>query len=285
MPTQYHQFFSVTFRHGYFPDGNCPVVSLFHSPETGAIMQRLGILMKENQFGHSLYYSTGDSPAGQLLRITETIRLTFLLRSNDILFRNYTQPESGMTDNEPRLLSNKDFGGLSDGPATELPANWRTGDLGLVTIYVEETESGGARILENGVVTPADYSITYIVRETMWRCYLIDHSQPRHQGFALLDSASGEVVSAASNPPALKILPDGTEAVLLPAPSSFPPHQRPAARFSLHMKPKGSPQSTPITIRLQRGRRAGQHDDPGRCSRRDAADKLKSGDNAAGRFH
>lgn len=250
MQIHYLPLFSVGFRHDYFPKGKCPVVTLVPDPETGAVMRALGIRMKDGPFGASLYYNNGEAPAGQLLTVDETVRLTFILRATDVLFRNYTQPEEGRTDSEARYLHNLDGNELTDAPATELPTNWNSGDLGLLTIYVGDMDNGSTRILDNGTVTPAEYTIAYTVRETMWRYYLIDHGQPGHEGFALLDSTSGEVVSSVSNPPATKVLPDGTKAVLLPAPSSFPLHQRPAARFTLSMKTIGSSRSTPIKMPL-----------------------------------
>lgn len=250
MPVQFAHLFSVYFRHGYFPDGNCPVVQLMPDQATAKTMQRLHIRSRKETVGVSYYYDEGDYPAGQLLEATEPVRLTFILRSDDPLFHNYTQPEKGKTDGAPRYLHNLDGDELTDAPATELPANWQNGDLGLLTIYVGETVSGETRILNNGVVTPAEYAVAFAVRETLWRYYLIDQGQPGHENFELLDAASGEVVTAASNPPTTKTLPDGTEAILLPAPSSLPLHQRPGARFTLQMKIKGSSRSTPITMPL-----------------------------------
>lgn len=250
MTTRYSPLFSVDFLHEYFPEGKCPVVTMVPDQTTYGVMQRLGIRMVKKEYDTTLYYNDGDSPAGQLLTVDEPVRLTFILRSDDVLFHNYTQPEEGKTDGAPRYLHNLDGDELTDAPATELPANWQNGDLGLLTIYVGETVSGETRILNNGVVTPAEYAVAFAVRETLWRYYLIDQGQPGHENFELLDAASGEVVTAASNPPTTKTLPDGTEAILLPAPSSLPLHQRPGARFTLQMKIKGSSRSTPITMPL-----------------------------------
>lgn len=249
MQIRHSPLFSVSFRHDYFPQGGCPVVGLIPTPETTELMQRLNIRMKGENFGASFYYRDGDPPTGHSLLTNEPIGLSFILRTTDPRFRNYTRPETGKTDTDPIFLTNLGSGGLSEGLATDLPANWQPGDLGLLTVFVGNTGSG-SRILTNGVVTPEEYTITFAVRETFWRYYLIDAGERSYEIFQLVDNASGEVVAVTGHPPETKTLPDGSEAILLSAPSSLPLHQRPAARFTLHMREKNAGQSAPVKIPL-----------------------------------
>lgn len=249
MQIRYSLLFSVGFRHDYFPQGNCPVVGLFPTRKTAGIMQRLGIRMKVENFKSSFYYQDGGAAPAELLLMNETIGPTFVLRTTDQLFRNYTQPEAGKKDTDPTFLTNLGTDGLSEGLATDLPANWEPGDLGLLTIFVGET-GAGSRLVADGVVTPEAYTISFTVRESIWRYYVVNSSEPGNNNFELVDNASGAVVSVAGNPPRTKILRNGTEAVVLLAASSFPLHLRPAARFTLHVWPTDAEQSEPLKVPL-----------------------------------
>jgi hypothetical protein len=246
MQIQYEPFSSIRLRHDYFPDGNCPAVSLVPSQETGQIMQKLGIRMLVKDFRTELFYNKGTTPQGQLLQTDAPIRLSFILRSTDPLFHNYTLPEDGKSETEPRFFNNLE----TDGPAIDLPSNWRDGDLGLLTIYIGETESGETKILDNGVVTPEEYTIAFAVRSTVWRYHLIESGNAGYNNFQLVDFVTQQPLAPPADPPATKSMPDGSKAVVLTTETTIPLQKRPGNRFILKMGKTGSPRTTPITIHL-----------------------------------
>jgi hypothetical protein len=246
MPIQYEQLLTIRPKHDYFPEGNCPVLSFVPTVETQRVMQKLGIRMVAKGYETELFYNAGSMPEGQLLQTEDLVQLSFILRATDPAFLNYTLPEDGKSETEPRFFSNLEI----DGSATDLPSNWRNGDLGLLTIYIGETEFGEARILNNGVVTPAEYTIAFAARPTKWRYHLIDSNNEGYNNFQLVDFATQLPIAPPADPPVTKSMPDGSTAVLLTTESAIPLRKRPGNRFTLKMGKAGSERTTPITINL-----------------------------------
>ncbi|WP_020570430.1 hypothetical protein [Neolewinella persica] len=245
MQIQYEPLASIRLRHDYFQDGNCPVISLVPAVETERAMQKLGIRMVARDFGTELFYNVGSMPGGQLLQTEDLVQLSFILRSTDPLFHNYTLPEDEKSATDPRFFNNLE----TNGPAIDLPGNWRDGDLGLLTIYIGETESGETKILDNGVVTPGEYTIAFAVRSTRWRYHLIDSGNTGYTNFQLLDIETRQPIPPPANSPSTKQMPDGSTAVLLTT-EIIPLRQRPGARFLLSMEMGGTERTTPTTINL-----------------------------------
>ena len=106
MQVQYESLSSIQLKHDYFPDGNCPAVSLIPTLETGRTMQKLGIRIGAKKIGAELFYNKGTMPQGQLLQTDAPVRLTFILRTEDSLFLNYTDLPPSMDSDSIRYLTN-----------------------------------------------------------------------------------------------------------------------------------------------------------------------------------
>ncbi|MEM9928484.1 MAG: hypothetical protein AAF840_01570 [Bacteroidota bacterium] len=91
MPTHYAPLFQLSFKHDYFPNEDCPVVEVIPSQESAGVMQQLDIRVRTTAFGLEAYYNNTPPPGGQLLQTNQLIRLTFILRTKDVLFHNYTE--------------------------------------------------------------------------------------------------------------------------------------------------------------------------------------------------
>ncbi len=131
-----------------------------------------------------------------------------------------------------------------------LPENWQAGDLGLFSVYLGDTGAQVPPMLQDGAITPADYTITFPCRETQWRYHFIDQGEPGYEDFQLIEEATQRVVATGATPPLTRTLADGTEAILLMPPTPIPLRQRPGSRFTLSMKAKNSSRSTPVTLPL-----------------------------------
>ncbi|MFK8162427.1 MAG: hypothetical protein AB8H12_08180, partial [Lewinella sp.] len=127
------------------------------------------------------------------------------------------------------------------------PENWLTGDLGLLSIYVGNTGPHGIHMLNDGVVTPQDFSMVFTARKTQWRYYLIDSANNGFTNTHLLDAKSQQPISPPAEDPVDKQLPDGSTAIVLTVPTAISLQQRPGNRFILSIKP---PHSAAITIPL-----------------------------------
>jgi len=333
MQTHYSPLLNLRFRHDYFPQSDCPAISVIPTVETSHTMQHLGIKMIAREFGMECFYNDGVSPGGQLLQVDAPVRLSFVLRSKEASFLNYTelslsdspkhlqyftnlqtdgssatftasqattlptrpalftvkanQPgevmklvdelgnqlyhTSAETSDDYQVIqpTNEDASefriDLSKEPAGRyflwegdtllldfvlLPQNWQPGDLGLFSAYAGETRDNKQIILAEGAVTPASYLIEFAARSTIWRFHLIDNGEPGNEGFQLVDQASQRVIASSSAPPDTRILPDGSEAIVLATPSPIPLRLRPGHLFTLSMKSKGSARSSPTTIPL-----------------------------------
>lgn len=92
MQVAYAPLLKITLQHDYFPDGNSPVVQIIPTYATQRIMSQLGIRLVNRDYGAELFYNNGDNAQGGL---SDTIKeqvicLSYILRTNDPLFHNYT---------------------------------------------------------------------------------------------------------------------------------------------------------------------------------------------------
>ena len=130
------------------------------------------------------------------------------------------------------------------------PQNWTAGDVGLLSVYLGDTGAKGKHILIDGTVTPEDFNLTFAVRETKWRYYMIDNANIGYSNLQLLDSDSRLPLTPPAVGPTSKQLPDGSTAMVLTTPTAIPLRQRPGSRFLLSIKPTASERATTITVEL-----------------------------------
>lgn len=334
MQIQYNPLFSIRLKHDYFPEGKCQGINIVPTTETAQRMQTLGIRLVARDFGAELFYESGSTPQRQLLHTDAPIHLSFLLRSTDPLFFNYTglpapsppytlhyltnlspqqrQPQetfnvgdgellplvSGffdieITQGKPITLKDElgfelssftgkeetedqhpfirfvkadlskievNLSSKTEGYYTLMqgeeslkkvinaPKNFKPGDTCLLSIYLGDTGTTGKHILKDGAVEPAAFNLTFHVRETNWRYFLIDHNNTGYSNFQLVDANTQLPIALSSDSPTTKTLPDGKTAVVLAVEKAIPLQQRPENHFLLKMESPG--QSKPISINL-----------------------------------
>ncbi len=70
------------------------------------------------------------------------------------------------------------------------PNSFLPGDVGMISIYLGDTEAAGERIITENQVTKATYTIAFSARSTIWRYHLIDGS-PTPTKRCWIESTSG----------------------------------------------------------------------------------------------
>lgn len=128
-----------------------------------------------------------------------------------------------------------------------LPANWRQGDLALVTLYLGDTGDKGVHLLDNGSIAPAEFTATFQARATKWRYHLVDQ-QDTLDDFKLLESGTETVVAELENPPVTRALPNGTKAFVLSSPDTIPLRGRPGQLFELSARAKDNNRQLSIPL-------------------------------------
>ncbi|MEM1358756.1 MAG: hypothetical protein AAGF89_11170 [Bacteroidota bacterium] len=232
-------------------------------------MQQNDIRLVEREFGAEAYYQDSPMSDGHLLDIKEAVFLIFLLRPTDPLFMNYTDLPIVEAATNIQYFSNTVVG--SDAQATSFVAGnnssipmlideasgeklvdqaegWRIGDIAVISIAIGETATNGSSILIDGAIQAGDFTIHFSARRTKWRYHIIDRTGSGYQHFQLLEHGTQQPVP--SEDQETKLLPNGSEAIVLSPVELIPLRERPRPRFQLSTQPFPGSHNTPLSIPL-----------------------------------
>ncbi|MEL7161683.1 MAG: hypothetical protein AAFN92_13065, partial [Bacteroidota bacterium] len=217
MSISYASLFTLQIQHDYFPNGICPALECVPTPKTATRLQALGVRTVKRASGIEAFYDE----AKPLSDAEETAPFTFFLRPNDPLFHDYTELPPDATAFVPFPLG------------TELPNDAQLGDLGRYTVELTEQR---------------EFLLAFTARATIWSYHLIDQQANGNEQYDLLDGQTGVVVASTGDNPVLKVLPDGSEAIVLTTDTPIPLRQRPETSFTLRRHSGSEPKE--ITLPL-----------------------------------